>query len=198
MLNLGIINHSVDLIQYTTAYTNLPVPTNMSTHLPPGSILLRSQLAQSPVTGGSSQANTGSNGRPTASYNDFIRDIYSGIKSINNSINQITNSVIRMEQRLDTLETGLATVTQHLTEISEHQHAQTDTGSKQSVSAESMLLTRLDLMDVGCLLEPQLTDKSAQGDCKQSPTRQGDCLQSPTNPHGTPLIRDPVPTVPTK
>jgi hypothetical protein len=60
-----------------------------------------------------------------------------------------------MEQRLDTLETGLATVTHHLTEINENIKA--NSADKQSVSAESMLLTRLDLMDVGCLLESQLT-----------------------------------------
>lgn len=125
----------------------------MSTHLPPGSVLLRSQLTQSPLTGGSSQA--GSIGRPTASYNDFIKDIYNGIKSINNSINQITNTVIRMEQRLDTLETGLATLTTKLGSLSETVHA--NSADKQPGDAESMLLTRLDLMDVGCLLEPQLT-----------------------------------------
>ncbi len=127
----------------------------MSTHLPPGSVLLRSQLTQPPLSGGSSQANPGTNGRPTASYNDFIRDIYNGIKSINNAINQITNSVIRMEQRLDTLETGLAAVTNKLDSLSESVLA--NSVDKQSVSAESMLLTRLDLMDVGCLLESQLT-----------------------------------------
>ena len=60
-----------------------------------------------------------------------------------------------MEQRLDTLESGLATVTHHLTEINENIKA--NSADKQNVSAESMLLTRLDLMDVGCLLEPQLT-----------------------------------------
>jgi hypothetical protein len=31
-----------------------------------------------------------------------------------------------------------------------------------------------------CLQSP-----TRQGDCLQSPTRQGDCLQSPTNPHGS-------------
>jgi uncharacterized coiled-coil protein SlyX len=151
MLNLGIINHLIDLIQYITSYTN------MSTHLPPGSVLLRSQLTQSPLSGGSSQAQLGGSlGRPTASYNDFIKDIYNGIKSINNSINQITNSVIRMEQRLDTLETGLATLTTKLDSLSETVLANS-ADKQQPGDAESMLLTRLDLMDVGCLLEPQLT-----------------------------------------
>jgi hypothetical protein len=128
----------------------------MSTHLPPGSVLLRSQLTQNPLVGGSSQALPGGSiGRPTASYNDFIKDIYNGIKSINNSINQITNSVIRMEQRLDTLETGLATLTTKLDTIGES--IQANSTDKQSGATESMLLTRLDLMDVGCLLESQLT-----------------------------------------
>ena len=132
----------------------------MSTHLPPGNILLRSQLQQQHpiIAGNSSQPPTlhTSIGQPKASYNDFIKDIYNGIKSINNSINQITNSVIRMEQRLDTLETGLTTVTTKLTEIQEHISAHTEQIAKQGVSDESMLLTRLDLMDVGCLLEPSL------------------------------------------
>jgi len=60
-----------------------------------------------------------------------------------------------MEQRLDTLETGLATLTTKLDSLSET--VQANSQGQRSGDAESLLLTRLDLMDVGCLLESQLT-----------------------------------------
>lgn len=59
-----------------------------------------------------------------------------------------------MEQRLDTLETGLATLTTKLDSLSET--VQANSQGQRSGDAESLLLTRLDLMDVSCLLEPQL------------------------------------------
>lgn len=135
----------------------------MSTHLPPGNILLRSQLLQQQQQPLSPTAHN-SIGQPKASYNDFIKDIYNGIKSINNSINQITNSVIRMEQRLDALETGLATVTSKLSNIQENIEEHGAHVTKQGADAESMLLTRLDLMDVGCLLEPSLNTELSIAD----------------------------------
>lgn len=61
-----------------------------------------------------------------------------------------------MEQRLDALEEGLATVTGKLSTIQEHIEEHGVLVAKQDADAESMLLTRLDLMDVGCLLEPLL------------------------------------------
>ncbi len=146
----------------------------MSTHLPPGSVLLRSQLTQAPQTGGSSLG--GSLGRPTASYNDFIKDIYNGIKSINNSINQITNTVIRMEQRLDTLETGLATLSTKLDSIGETVEANLQ--GQQTGATESQLLTRLDLMDVGCLLEPQLPTPSILSSHDQTNNNDNESLNN--------------------
>jgi len=62
-----------------------------------------------------------------------------------------------MEQRLDALEEGLATVSSKLSTIQEHIEEHGAQVAKQDADAESMLLTRLDLMDVGCLLEPSLT-----------------------------------------